>query len=102
MLDKFGYTEGCEGCRHKRSGVGGGNKPHSEICRSRINEAVERDEDLLYRRILEKDRMRYHADKENNAEKADNESTPDNPGVDEDKFPEEQGGKDRHLAVDQE
>jgi len=43
MLDKHGYTEGCEGCRVKRSGMSM-QRAHSEACRQRIEEEVAKDE----------------------------------------------------------
>ena len=48
MLTRYGYTEGCEGCRYKRAGLPS-SRMHSEKCRSRILEAMgetsgERDE----------------------------------------------------------
>ena len=36
-LEKYGYTEGCDGCTHKRAGLGE-TKNHSEACRARIDE----------------------------------------------------------------
>ena len=44
VLAKYGYTEGCEGCRYKRAKMAG-QRPHSEECRKRIMEALEDDED---------------------------------------------------------
>ena len=51
MLTRYGYTEGCEGCRYKRAGLPS-SRMHSEKCRSRILEAKgettgERDEARL-------------------------------------------------------
>ena len=43
MLGKYGYSEGCEGCRSKA--VGTTQKPHSENCRQRIEVAMEGDEE---------------------------------------------------------
>ena len=48
ILEKYGYTEGCEGCRCQRAGIRdekGRGRPHSEICRKRLMEAMEKDED---------------------------------------------------------
>ena len=41
-LGKYGFTEGCEGCRHKQAGLQGA-RDHSETCRVRIMEAVRQD-----------------------------------------------------------
>ena len=35
ILEKYGYTEHCEGCRHKRAGLAEARN-HSEECRERI------------------------------------------------------------------
>ena len=43
MLQKFGYTEGCDGCRYKRAGMREA-RPHTEVCRRRIGEAMMGDE----------------------------------------------------------
>ena len=42
MLQKFGYTEGCEGCRAKAASMT--QKPHGEACRKRIEQALDGDE----------------------------------------------------------
>ena len=43
MLDKYGYTDGCEGCRLKRSGVTD-QRPHTKSCRERTEQALDGDE----------------------------------------------------------
>ena len=43
MLQKYGYTEGCDGCRYKRAGMREA-RPHTEVCRRRIEEAMMGDE----------------------------------------------------------
>ena len=43
-LEKYGYTDDCEGCKHKRAGMRD-VRPHSEACRKRIEEAMEEDEE---------------------------------------------------------
>jgi len=48
MLDKYGYSEGCEGCRCKAAGLP--QKPHNEKCRDRIVEAMEADDEGRERR----------------------------------------------------
>ena len=55
MLEKCGYTEGCEGCRRKRAGMKEA-RPHSEACRGRITKALEGDEEG--RELLRKDNER--------------------------------------------
>ena len=42
LLSKYGYTEGCDGCRYKRAGLEDA-RPHSEQCRNRIREAMQGD-----------------------------------------------------------
>ena len=44
MLAKYGFTEGCEGCRYKQAGLDE-SRNHSEACRTRIEEAMEEDEE---------------------------------------------------------
>ena len=43
MLNKYGYTEECEGCRFKQAGLNN-SRAHSERCRRRLSEAVAKDE----------------------------------------------------------
>ncbi len=47
ILDKYGYTDNCDACTNKllgeRAGVGA-NRLHSEACRRRISDAMEKDE----------------------------------------------------------
>ena len=42
MLQKYGYTGGCEGCRAKAAGMT--QKPHGEACRKRREQALDGDE----------------------------------------------------------
>ena len=42
MLVKYGYTEGCEGCRFKQAGLGS-TRAHNEECRRRIAEKLKDD-----------------------------------------------------------
>ena len=46
MMIRHGYTEDCEGCRRKKSGLKGA-RGHSEICRRRTMEAVSQEEEGL-------------------------------------------------------
>ena len=43
ILQQYGYTEGCDGCRHRQAGLEE-SRNHSEECRKRIEEAMEGDE----------------------------------------------------------
>ena len=43
MLQKYGYTEGCDGCRYKRAGMREAPS-HAEVCRRRMGEAMMEDE----------------------------------------------------------
>ena len=42
MLQKYWYTEGCEGCRAKAASMT--QKPHGEACRKRVEQALDGDE----------------------------------------------------------
>ena len=42
-LDKYGYTEGCEGCRFKQAGIRD-HRAHSEACRRRIADEIRKDD----------------------------------------------------------
>ena len=44
MLRKYGYTDGCDGCKHRRAGLGE-HRPHSEDCRKRIEAAMDADDE---------------------------------------------------------
>ena len=44
MLEKYGYTSDCEGCRYKRAGLGEARN-HTEACRTRIEEEMCKDEE---------------------------------------------------------
>ena len=64
MLNKYGYTEGCEGCRFKQAGLDNG-RAHSVACRKRLVEALkgdpkaakalEREDERLAIRVAEED-----------------------------------------------
>ena len=43
ILRKYGHTDGCTGCKYKKAGME--NRVHSEMCRKRIEEAMEGDEE---------------------------------------------------------
>ena len=44
MLEQYGFTEGCEGCRFKQAGLEE-SRNHSEVCRKRVEEAIEATEE---------------------------------------------------------
>ena len=44
LLEKYGYTEGCEGCRFKMAGMDD-KRPHDEKCRQRVETAMDQDEE---------------------------------------------------------
>ena len=48
-VEKYGYTEGCEGCKRMRAGMSA--KPHTQECRTRMEEAMKEDEEG--RKVLE-------------------------------------------------
>ena len=58
MLAKYGYTEGCEGCRYKRAGLADA-KTHSERFRQRIAEAMGEMEEG--RRVMGKQDERHES-----------------------------------------
>ena len=55
LLKQHGFTEGCEGCRFRRAGLGE-TRPHTEVCRSRIEAAMSGDD--AGKRALEEQRQR--------------------------------------------
>ena len=56
LLEKYGYTEGCEGCKCKRSGMTDVRSDHTEACRARIEAAMEDEDEGKEKRRA--DRMR--------------------------------------------
>ena len=56
MLEKYGYSQGCEGCRYKQAGLGE-TRNHSEVCRARILEAMDNDEDGRRKKEEEEERI---------------------------------------------
>ena len=44
MFEDYGYTEGCEGCRFQKAGMGE-RRGHNEECRRRMTERMKEDED---------------------------------------------------------
>ena len=79
MVEKYGYTDGCDACRNKRAGVQS-SKGHNEVCRERIRKAMAEDEDGGKRLRQEEERTNRwlaeqleKADKENKDVKHDGE-----------------------------
>ena len=70
MLEKYGYTRGCEGCWIKRAGLSE-PRSHSEACRARILEAMDGDEEGKEKKGREQERVekRLAEHMEENAEK---------------------------------
>ena len=60
LFQKYGYTDGCEGCTFRRANLGD-HRAHSERCRTRMEEAVDADEELRYRREEEQARFDRYA-----------------------------------------
>ena len=84
MLIKYGYTEGCDGCRTKRAGVG--QMAHSEECRERIMEALGGDPEGEEKRRRNTERenqaiaermAKWQKEKEEQAENQSGEGQPD-------------------------
>ncbi len=42
ILETYGFTEGCPGCRMKKSGMGA-KRPHTEACRKRMTQELQKD-----------------------------------------------------------
>ncbi len=42
-FERFGYTENCKGCQSIR--VGGISRPHSKVCRARMEEELSKTDD---------------------------------------------------------
>ena len=56
MLDRYGFTQDCEGCRCQRAGLEE-QRVHSEACRARIEAEMEGDEDGRRRKERQDERM---------------------------------------------
>jgi len=106
-FEKHEYTEGCEGCRRRKSGMG--QRPHTRECRRRMEEAMktgdEKDKQWVERaRQREDDFLAEHGPKdvpevvEMNAEEPDQ-------GAEESRREEPQGqeedGRERRKAEDE-
>ena len=55
ILEKYGYSENCEGCRYRQAGLGE-SRNHSE-CRRRIEEAMKEDEEGRQERNEQEERI---------------------------------------------
>ena len=52
-LEKYGYTDGCEGCRRLKSG-GMTRRAHTSECRERIESQLEKTEHPRWQRAKER------------------------------------------------
>ena len=43
ILEKYGYTEDCEACRRMRAGIGQAGRAHTEKCRSRVENEMDKE-----------------------------------------------------------
>ena len=55
---RYGPTPGCEACTAQAAGAQRVTKPHSDECRARMDELMQRDEDALVQQRLHTDRLR--------------------------------------------
>ena len=55
---RYGPTPGCEACTTLAAGAQRVTKPHSDECRARMEELMQRDEDALVQQRLHTDRLR--------------------------------------------
>ena len=58
ILQKYGYTDGCEGCKWKKAGMREA-RPHSEKCRIRVEKAMDEDEEDKKKRQDVEDRINF-------------------------------------------
>ena len=58
LLKKHGYTEGCDGCRFKKTDLGD-HRGHSDKCRKMLEEEMGKDEDGKRKRSRDKMRIEY-------------------------------------------
>ena len=63
LLKKYGYTAGCDGCRYKEAGMEE-QRAHSEACRDRIWEALEKDDEGLEEKARQHERMQRQSGEE--------------------------------------
>ena len=55
---RYGPTQGCEACAALEGGAKRVTKPHSDECRTRMEEFMQRDENALVQQRLHADRLR--------------------------------------------
>ena len=79
VLDKYGYTEGCEGCRRRAAGLD--KHDHSEICRARIWDAMGLDPQGQQQREYQQRRMANRAAAQRPAQQHSAGRPDDNPPV---------------------
>ena len=53
ILNKYGYTDDCRGCKAKQEGQESGDRAHSDACRHRLVERMAADEEDVH--VIEKD-----------------------------------------------
>ena len=56
ILDKYGYSDNCEGCRYKQAGFGE-SRNHDEACRTRIETAMQQDEEGRQHKAAQDERL---------------------------------------------
>ena len=59
ILEKYGYTEECQGCKFKNAGFSVA-RSHSEVCQARITKAMEVDEEGREQIRRETERIAAH------------------------------------------
>ena len=57
-MARYGPTPECEACTTLAAGAQSVTKPHSDECRARMDELMQRDEDALVQHRLHSDRLR--------------------------------------------
>jgi len=78
LLEKYGDTEGCEGCRFKMAGMDD-KRPHDEKCRQRVEAAMDQDDEgrELKKKDFERQGHRLAEEMERELEKAEELTAPD-------------------------
>ena len=91
MLQKYGHTEGCEGCRANAAGMT--QKPHGEACRKRTEQDLDGDEAgrELHRKNTERENQRIAEKMERDLGKTGDEPMTQEP---------EEAGKPQQLALE--
>ena len=56
LLQKYGYTAGCEGCRFKEAGMGEARN-HTDACRLRITTAMDKDDEGRRQKAADEERV---------------------------------------------